>query len=108
MSEVPVGPPIHTEGAAPGEELHNYTTKKASDDGKYVVITNHSERIEMLPQPLTPEEIEAQKKAERTAAFVGVGAIGLMLGFFGWIVWMDEKVNKDRQLGTSEPETTTP
>ena len=79
------------EAHAKGEELHNYTTRKISEDGKYAIVTKHTEKIESIPQPPTPEEIAAQKKAEKIAlAIVGTLAAGF-IGIVGWVTYKDEQ-----------------
>lgn len=101
MSETPVGPPIHNEGTAPGAQLRNYVNKNVSEDGTYVTIVTHSERIELVPQPLTPEEIAQQKKTERVGLIVA-GTLGaLFLGVMGWVVYQDEKSFREEEPTTT-------
>jgi hypothetical protein len=83
--------PNYGEAFAKGEELHNYTTRKISEDGTYAIVTTHSEKVEHIPQPPTPEEIAAQKKAERIAmAVVGSIIVGV-LGIAGWASYKEEQ-----------------
>lgn len=88
------GPQFTEEVFPDGVVLNNYTKRVPSVDGKYVVVTTHSERVEMIPQPPTPEELEAQAKAEKTAAIV-VGLLGAaFLGLIGWVGWQENKTQR--------------
>ena len=104
MSETPTGPPVHTDGTAPGAELHNYTNKVVSEDGTYVTITTHSERIEIIPQPLTPEELAEQKKTERTALAIAGGIGVLFFGLMGFLIYMDDKSMREPLVDPADPE----
>lgn len=91
------GPPVHTEGTAPGAQLRNYVNKNVSEDGTYVTIVTHSERIEMVPQPLTPEEIAQQKKTERIGIIVAGVIATAFFGVMGWVIYQDEKSFRDEE-----------
>lgn len=92
-------PKYHKENAVVGVKLENYTKREPSEDGTYVLVTNHTERIEKIKQP---EEIEAEKAeaealqkaqdkmAMRVIAGVGVG----LVGFFAWLTYMDRKTRE--------------
>lgn len=95
--------PIHTEGAAPGVALDNYRRVVASDDGTYVTVTNHTERIEYVPQPPTPEEVAQQKKSERLAMMISGGIGALFLGVIGWVIYQDEKSSRRVEIIEETP-----
>ena len=83
--------PNYGESVAKGVELHNYTSRQISEDGTYAIVTTHTERVEDIPQPPTPEEIAAQKRSERIAsAIVGSVVIGFV-AIFGWVAYKEEK-----------------
>ncbi len=87
-------PKFHQEEAIAGVPLENYTKRVPSEDGTYVMITTHTERIEKIKQPLTPEEKAAQEKQAKIALAV-VGAIGSgFIGLVGWLAWLDSREPK--------------
>lgn len=95
-------PKFHQEEAVVGETLNNYITKEPSDDGTYVKIITHSERIEKIRQPLTPEEIAEKKKQDKIAAgIIGTVAIAFF-GFIGWVTYQDEKQHRNRPRPVQE------
>lgn len=72
----PSAPKFHKENAVVGVTLNDYTDRQPSEDGTYVKVVVHRERIELIEQPPTPEEI-AQKKADQDRAFkIGAVLIG--------------------------------
>jgi hypothetical protein len=88
----PMQPSKYTrEEVVPGVVLENYIKRQPDEDGQYVLVTTHSERLERIKQP---EEIAAEKKAERTAlAVIGsvvVGAVGLLI----WGSYREEKIRE--------------
>lgn len=95
---------IPSAAEAAGQELHSYTSKKYSDDGKFVVITTHKEELKMIPQPLTEEEKAALQEAERREnrnALVAIGVVFVgFLGFVGLATWADER--QRREASSSE------
>lgn len=96
-------PEFHRENAVVGVPLENYTKKVPSEDGKYVVITTHAERIEKIKQPEEIEaeklereqqraEAEARRKAENKMAvkvLAGIGAV--CAAVIGWAVYVEHK-----------------
>jgi hypothetical protein len=89
-----IHPKYHQEEAVVGVPLESYTKREPSDDGTYVKITSHSERIEKIKQPPTPEEKAAQQKQERIAAGVVGGIVLGFVGLVGWLSWLDSKEPK--------------
>lgn len=88
---LPRRPEYHQEEAVPGVELNNYVKRVPSEDGTYVLVTEHEERIEKIKQPLTPEEQAAKRKQERIALAV-LGGLGVsFFGFLGWVSYLDAK-----------------
>jgi hypothetical protein len=106
MSEQPVTAIDIPDGPAPGEELTSYRNERHSPDGTYVVVTNHTETIRMVPQPPTPEELEAQRKSERTAALLIGGIMAGFLALVGWAVWTDERSYRSKPEGSETNGTT--
>lgn len=89
--------PNYGEAFAKGEELHNYTSRKISEDGTYAIVTTHTEKVVSIPQPPTPEEIAAQKKAER----IGLAIVGtLAAGFLGVMAWISYKEEQNYKRNT--------
>lgn len=78
-------PKYHQENAVVGVTLDNYETITPSEDGKYVVVVNHSEHIELIKQPLTPEEKAAKKAADQKALLVLAGIAGGILAIGYWL-----------------------
>lgn len=82
---------IVPEASAPGIHLNSYTRRDASEDGKYVIVTTHTERVEAIPQPPTEAELAAQAKADKVALIV----VGIFItGFFsliGYTVYKEEQ-----------------
>lgn len=72
-------PVYHKENSIVGVDLQDYTTREPSEDGTYVKVIVHKERIELIEQPPTPEEIaqrkEDQKQALKLFAIVAGGAV---------------------------------
>lgn len=98
---LPNGARMHTEEIAPGVVLENYTKRAPSEDNTYVVITEHAERIELIPQPLTPEEIAAQEH-EAKMALAGLGVIAVIFaGVLGVMAWKDARDQKKKLIETS-------
>jgi hypothetical protein len=65
-----------------GVELESYTNRYPSEDGTYVIVKEHVEWVQGIPQPLTEAEKEAQqrkldaeviKAAEQSKIALGVG-----------------------------------
>ena len=56
-------------------ELKSYTETTTSEDGTYSLVKDHREWVEAIPQPRTPEEIQAelQKTREQSKIALGVG-----------------------------------
>lgn len=91
-------PKFHAQETVPGIQLDNYTRREPSEDGQYVLITTHAERIEKIKQPPTPEEIaeakaEKAKQAKKDKIFNAVAAgFGLLfLGGLGFAAYKDEQ-----------------
>lgn len=85
------------EEVEPGVVLQSYTKRSPSEDGTYVVVTTHNERIERVPQPPTPEELAAQAKSERIAMLVVGGMVASFLGLVGWLAYQDEKKSREER-----------
>lgn len=96
----------------PGHDLENYKRRAPSADGTYVLVTTHTERIEMIPQPPTPEEV-AERKAERekqeaaqaksdkrTAIVVGT-LTTLFLSGLGFLMYKD--LENQREIVAKKP-----
>lgn len=80
------------EEALMGVTLRNYTTREVLEDHPtHVLVTKHTEKLEKLPQPPTPEELKAQKRAEKIAAGVLITIVGGFLGLVGYAVYKDEQ-----------------
>ena len=101
-SPEPTAKKYHKEPAIPGETLNNYTTKVPSEDGKYVKITSHTERIELIKQPPTPEEIaerkrleEEEKAAEKKFLRIVGGILGGFLALVFGMAWYDERQHRN-------------
>lgn len=94
----------HQEEAVPGVELNNYTKRVPSEDGTFVIVTTHEEKIEKVKQPPTPEEIAERKKQDRIALSI-LGGLGVVFfGFVGWMAHQDEKrLRQERELGAAKP-----
>jgi hypothetical protein len=71
-----------SEEVVAGVVLENYVKRTPSEDGQYVTVVRHSEKIELIPQPPTPEEIAARKEQDKM--FIKVFA-GIGVAFFGFI-----------------------
>lgn len=91
----PPRPKYHQEEAVIGVELNNYTKRVPDEEGKYVLVTTHTERIERIKQP---EEIEAEKQEEKArkrsdaiAATVVGGIVVGFLGLLGWIAYKEDQ-----------------
>jgi len=78
----PKNPEFHQENAVVGIELNNYSKRTPSEDGTYVVVVNHTERIEKIVQPPTEEELAHQRSKEKLAMklWAGVGTAFAVLG----------------------------
>lgn len=74
---------IHKDAWAPGVTLNDYTDREPSEDGTYVKVITHKERVELIEQPPTPEELEQrkedQKQALKLAAVLAGGAVATVV-----------------------------
>jgi hypothetical protein len=69
----------------PGVVLENYKNEVASEDGKYIVIKEHSEWVQGIPQPRSEAEIRADaetykermRRLSQIALGVGLGVLGV-------------------------------
>lgn len=79
----PAAPQYHKENSVVGVTLNDYTDREPSEDGTYVKVVVHKERIELIEQPPTPEELaqrkEDQKQALKLAAVLAGGAVATVL-----------------------------
>lgn len=94
-----VVPPVitsrfHAEETAPGVELNNYTKRTPSEDGTYVMVVTHTERIEKIKQPPTPEEIAERKRQDKIMGMILGGMALAFFGFIGTMVYIDEKTRQ--------------
>lgn len=95
-------PEYTQEPTVAGVELNNYTKRVPNDEGTYVFVTVHEERIELIRQPPTPEELEAKRKLERTALRT-LGVVGVVfIGFLGWAVRQDAKRDRGAEIISAE------
>lgn len=105
MSDYEVPPVRETrEAYEAGAKLNNYTNKVVNEDGTYVKIITHTERIEKIPQPLTPEERAEQKKQERIGLAIVGGIVVAFLGIMGWAAYQEEKTNRLRTPLSAVPD----
>lgn len=82
---------VHKDAWAPGVELHDYTDREPSEDGTYVKVVTHKERIELIEQPPTPEEVaEAKEQRKHSAIIGGIVAVGLV-GVAGILQVLDRR-----------------
>lgn len=94
----------HQEEAVPGVELQNYTKRVPSEDGTYVIVTTHQEKIEKIKQPPTPEEIAQRKKQDRIAGGILAGVGLAFFSFIGWAIYKDEqRLRAERELEAAKP-----
>jgi len=97
--------PIASDEIPEGRELHSYTRKEPIDDGKYILVTKHSEHLEKVQQPLTPEEKAAQARETKIILSVlGTIAAGFF-GLVGYTVYKDEQAYKKRTGETEKPKS---
>lgn len=92
----PTAPKFHKENAVVGIDLQDYTAREPSEDGKYVKVTIHKERIELIEQPPTAEEIEAQKEQRRLNVVVGAVVATGLLGLAGILQVLDRRAVRGR------------
>jgi hypothetical protein len=104
MSDYNPPPPVTREDYEAGAKLNNYTNKVVNEDGTYVKIITHTERIEKIPQPLTPEERAEQRKQERIGLAIVGGIVVSFLGIVGWGIWQEEKTNRESPQLRSVPD----
>jgi len=90
----PPSPKYHQEEAVVGEPLENYTKRVPSDDGTYVKVTTHTERIEKIKQPPTPEEQAAQAKRDAIALGIFGSIVTAVVGIVGYAIYKDEQSQK--------------
>lgn len=97
-----MSPEYHMEAAHPGVELNSYSKRTASEDGKYVVIVEHKEKMELIKQPPTPEELAHQRKIETIGMYLlgGVLVVGGVL--FGWALYEQDKEYRRQQRVAEE------
>lgn len=98
IQETVVSKTYHDEESVPGVELQNYVKRTPSDDGTYVVVVTHAERIEMIPQPLTPEELAQKREEEKFVLKIVGGMVAGFLGFMGLIAYLDSKEQKKHHV----------
>lgn len=96
----PAAPKFHKENAVVGVTLNDYTDREPSEDGKYVKVTVHRERIEMIEQPPTPLEIAEKKEQQKhVLKFSAVIAVGL-LGVAGILNALERKQQRKVEVRT--------
>lgn len=84
-------PNVTKETVLQGQDLNNYRTRKVLDGGTHLLVVDHKEHLELVPQPLTPEEEAEIKAKEKFTAKVIGGTIGLAVGVFGFLAYLDAK-----------------
>lgn len=97
----PAAPKFHKDAWAPGVTLDSYTKREPDEGGKYVLVTEHKERIELIEQPLTPEQIAEKKEQQKVALwFSGAFAAGLV-GLAGILHVLDRKSQRKVEASTN-------
>lgn len=83
LATEPSAPKFHKENVVTGETLNDYTDRIASEDGTYVKVIVHKERIDLIEQPPTPEELaqrkDDQKNALKLTAILAGGAVATVV-----------------------------
>ena len=74
-----------------GQELRDYTTRTANEEGTHVHVVQHQEWLEKIPQPPTPEEVAQKKKEDKIFAGVMGGLLGGALLLFGGLAVADSR-----------------
>lgn len=72
----------HTDNVVAGLSLYNYTDRKPSDDGKYVVVTTHTERVELIVQEPTELEKKEKREADQFRLLVVCGSAVFIAGTY--------------------------
>lgn len=89
--------PIAGEDTLPGIELNNFTTREQTESGTHVLVTEHKEYLEAIPEPPEPpteEELAAAREFRTLKAklMAGVAATAIVVG--GVLVALDKKGRK--------------
>ena len=106
---VPLNPYTTTtsssEDTVPGVEMQNFTLRTPSEDGTYVKVTTHTERIIKIPQPPTPAELEEKRKSDILFAKIAAGVGTTLVALFALAVYADTKATRYRSTAVEKPET---
>lgn len=89
--DAPPTPKYYDEDFAPGVELNNYLKRTPSSDETYVVVVDHSEHVEKIRQPPTPEEIAEKKEADNRRLKILAGTGAFLLGVLSLFAWSESK-----------------
>jgi len=94
-------PRFHKDNAIVGVTLNDYTDREPSEDGQYVKVTVHRERIELIEQPLTPEELAEEKEKQKMNFRVGAVVAAGLVGVAGILQVLDRKSQRKVEVKTS-------
>lgn len=94
--------PQTEEETLPGIELNNYVKRSQVEEGTHVLVVEHKEHLEKVPEPEvppTPEELAAFREEKRFMAklWAGVAAVGIVAVTVAVVV---EKRSRSVVVGT--------
>lgn len=81
----------HSDNAVPGLSLYNYTDRKPSEDGKYVVVTTHTERVELIIQEPTELEKKEKRESDQFRLLVVCGSAVFIAGTYFTYKYLEAK-----------------